>query len=117
MHLKPILKKIWLLGLPICFTVCFYFSFLSRCAAPSHYDRPPLLVVNGITYKGSSQKIAQLPPDSVYLGSVLSSVPSGESPTENFQANDERIGASIYQVGDDIAVFSSDKWWIYKEVD
>lgn len=106
-------KKIFYLC-PLCFIAILFLSFFYRSATPK-YDYPPLIVINGSTYKGTNHSIAQLPHNSIYLGTVMSSVPSSEVPIENFQANDELTGALIYQIENDVVIYHANQWWIYSE--
>lgn len=69
---------------------------------------PPLIIINGVAYKGTNHKEAQLPPGSIYLGEVVSCVPSDEAPTENFQANDELVGSPVYQTQDDVVIYHAE---------
>ena len=39
---------------------------------------------------------------------------SSEEPKENFQANDDIVGAAVYQYGDNIVVEFEGKYWLYE---
>ena len=39
---------------------------------------------------------------------------SSEEPKENFQANDDIVGAAVYQYGDRIVVEIEGKYWLYE---
>ena len=39
---------------------------------------------------------------------------SSEEPKENFQANDDIVGAAVYQYGDSIVVEIEGKYWLYE---
>ena len=41
-------------------------------------------------------------------------VSSSEEPKENFQANDDIVGAAVYQYGDNIVVEFEGKYWLYE---
>lgn len=100
----------------LCVAAILLFSFFCRSTAPQ-YDYPPLIVIDGVTYKGSGLTMAQLTDDSVYLGTVTSAVPSSKAPVENFQANDKIIGAFVYRIENDVVVYHSDQWWIYCRIE
>ncbi len=48
------------------------------------------------------------------LGKIESTVRSSKEPKENFQANDDIVGAAVYQYGDSIAVEFEGKCWLYE---
>ena len=48
------------------------------------------------------------------LGKIESTVSSSEEPKENFQANDDIVGAAVYQYGDNIVVEFEGKYWLYE---
>ena len=48
------------------------------------------------------------------LGKIESTVSSSEEPKENFQANDDIVGAAVYQYGDSIVVEIEGKYWLYE---
>ena len=51
-----------------------------------------------------------------YLGIITSCVDSGEIPCEELQANDEIVGAKVYQRGEEIIVVFGDEYWLYTSV-
>lgn len=48
------------------------------------------------------------------LGKIENTVSSSEEPKENFQANDDIVGAAVYQYGDNIVVEFEGKYWLYE---
>ena len=50
----------------------------------------------------------------VFLGEIESRVSAAQRPEENFQANDEIVGASVYQYGEDVVVRIDGTYWLYE---
>ena len=50
------------------------------------------------------------------LGKIENTVSSSEEPKENFQANDDIVGAAVYQYGDNIVVEFEGKYWLYEHL-
>lgn len=86
--------------LAVCLIAVVLANFVFESIRPK-YDRPPAVMIDGSYYQGSGGSTEELPPDSVYLGEIASSVPSHKSPTKDFQANDELTGAPVYRVTSD----------------
>lgn len=111
------LKKLF--GLfAVCLIAVVLVNVILRLTAPQ-YDLPPAVMIDGSVYQGSGS-MAELPPDSVYLGEIVSSVPSSKGPTKNFQANDELTGAPVYRLETDkICVYSahSNQWLTYYKLE
>lgn len=111
------LKKLF--GLfAVCLIAAVLVNAALRLAAPQ-YDLPPAVMIEDSIYQGSGS-MAELPPDSVCLGEIISSVPSSKSPAENFQANDELTGAPVYRLeSGKICVYSarSDQWLTYYKLE
>ena len=80
-------------------------------------DAAPMICVNGLLYKQSSNQISfdELDDNFVYLGEIESDIThlqddigagntSDGVPKENFQANHPIVGSEVYQYGNDIVV-------------
>ena len=50
----------------------------------------------------------------VYLGIFESRVDSSKEPEENFQANDDIIGAKVYKYRNDVVVEIDNSYWLYE---
>ena len=72
----------------------------TSCVSPKR-ERTSSLVMVGV----SSFKL---------LGKIENTVSSSEEPKENFQANDDIVGAAVYQYGDNIVVEFEGKYWLYE---
>lgn len=80
-------------------------------------DMVPFVYVNDTLYK----RIKFVSADSVnneciYLGEISSQVSTSQKPSENFQANDDLIGAKIYKAGNDIIVVYNDYYELYSPI-
>jgi len=70
---------------------------------------PPAVFVNDKYYQafeGRQQYVPHLDDNWVYLGDIRSAVPGYESPTTNFQANQDIIGAEIYHAQEGRILFA-----------
>ena len=78
-------------------------------------DLSPMVYVNDTLYRSTDKQSdfngqkGQL----VYLGAISSKVSSSQYPHENFQANDDIVGSSVYQCGEDIVVKINEQYWLY----
>ncbi len=79
-------------------------------------DLQPMIYVNGEVYGISAEESYDSYQDEfVYIGEITSAVGSGDYPEEEMQSNDEElIGASVYQYGDDVVVCVDGRYWIYE---
>ena len=74
-----------------------------------------MVYVNDTLYQSTSNqpdltgKEGQL----VYLGAITSKVSSSQYPQENFQANDDIVGSSVYQREEDVVVEINGQYWLY----
>lgn len=111
------LKKMFFISSAFLFTIILFPLACHLVAPAPQYDRPPMIMINESIYQRTGQ-ISQLPPNSIYLGTITSSVSSSESPIENFQANDKLIGDPVYQTEDKKVVINhTNQWWIYCKMD
>lgn len=76
----------------------------------------PMVYVNSTLYiqDENLECYTEKEEDFLYVGKITSTVSSSSQPHEDFQANDDIIGASIYQYGKKIVVFYNEKYWVYR---
>ena len=82
-------------------------------------DIAPMVCIDRVLYQ-----IAGVQPDLTgkedefnYLGTISSTVSSSQKPTEDFQANDDIIGAAVYQYDGECVVVEIDgQFWLYNEL-
>lgn len=78
----------------------------------------PMIVVNGTLYGISPDPpYDDLQTDCEYIGQIQSAVDTESYPTEELQANDEIIGAEVYQYHDDIVVRINGQYWVYEKIE
>ncbi len=79
-------------------------------------DLQPMIYVNGEVYGISAEEsYDSYQGEFVYIGEITSAVDSDEYPEDELQSNDEElIGASVYQYGDDVVVCIDGRYWIYE---
>ena len=79
-------------------------------------DIAPMVYVNDTLYQivDPQPNIADEKSAFNLLGKIESTVSSSEEPKENFQANDDIVGAAVYQYGDNIVVEIEGKYWLYE---
>ena len=53
----------------------------------------------------------------IYLGEIESKVSSSQEPKENFQANDDIVGAKVYQYENDIVILIDGKYFLYSNLE
>ena len=82
-------------------------------------DLPSMIYINDTLYQAyaDDEELNIIPLWPIeYLGEITSTVSSGEEPLEEFQANDEILGAKLYQYGEDVLVVFADNCWRYHPV-
>lgn len=79
-------------------------------------DIAPMVYVNDTLYQivAPQPNIADEKSAFNLLGKIESKVSSLQEPKENFQANDDIVGAAVYQYGDNIVVEIEGKYWLYE---
>lgn len=79
-------------------------------------DIAPMVYVNDTLYQivDPQPNIADEKSAFNLLGKIESKVSSLQEPKENFQANDDIVGAAVYQYGDNIVVEIEGKYWLYE---
>ena len=89
---------------------------LLKALVPICGDIVPMVYVNDTLYRivDPQPNFADEKSSFNLLGKIESTVSSSEEPKENFQANDDIVGAAVYQYGDSIVVEIEGKYWLYK---
>lgn len=89
---------------------------LLKALAPICGDIVPMVYVNDTLYRivDPQPNFADEKSSFNLLGKIESTVSSSEEPKENFQANDDIVGAAVYQYGDRIVVEIEGKYWLYE---
>ena len=89
---------------------------LLKALVPICGDIVPMVYVNDTLYRivDPQPNFADEKSSFNLLGKIESAVSSSEEPKENFQANDDIVGAAVYQYGDSIVVEIEGKYWLYE---
>ena len=89
---------------------------LLKALVPISGDIAPMVYVNDTLYQivDSQPNFADEKSSFNLLGKIESKVSSLQEPKENFQANDDIVGAAVYQYGDNIVVEIEGKYWLYE---
>lgn len=89
---------------------------LLKALVPICGDIVPMVYVNDTLYRivDPQPNLADEKSSFNLLGKIESTVSSSEEPKENFQANDDIVGAAVYQYGDSIVVEIEGKYWLYE---
>ena len=89
---------------------------LLKALVPISGEIAPMVYVNDTLYQivDPQPNFADEKSSFNLLGKIESTVPSSEEPKENFQANDDIVGAAVYQYGDHIVVEMEGKYWLYE---
>lgn len=89
---------------------------LLKALVPISGDIAPMIYVNDTLYQivDPQPNIADEKGSFNLLGKIESKVSPSEEPKENFQANDDIVGAAVYQYGDSIVVEIEGKYWLYE---
>ena len=89
---------------------------LLKALVPISGDIAPMVYVNDTLYRivDPQPNFADEKSSFNLLGKIESTVSSSEEPKENFQANDDIVGAAVYQYGDSIVVEIEGKYWLYE---
>ena len=89
---------------------------LLKALVPICGDIVPMVYVNDTLYRivDPQPNFADEKSSFNLLGKIESTVSYSEEPKENFQANDDIVGAAVYQYGDSIVVEIEGKYWLYE---
>ena len=87
-----------------------------KALVPISGDIAPMVYVNDTLYQivDPQPNFADEKSSFNLLGKIENTVSSSEEPKENFQANDDIVGAAVYQYGDNIVVGFEGKYWLYE---
>lgn len=104
--------------------ICNYIIFVANVGnliGRSHPELPPLIIVDGVMYKGTGRLALQEDIDQcVYLGEIQNNVLSYERPEKDFQTNREiLVGSAVYQGGEHIIVYCElpkGSWWEFSKL-
>ena len=96
--------------------LCVTGEDLLKALVPICGDIVPMVYVNDTLYRivDPQPNFADEKSSFNLLGKIESTVSSSEEPKENFQANDDIVGAAVYQYGDSIVVEIEGKYWLYE---
>lgn len=88
-------------------------------APPVSGDLAPMVYINNTLYQIVDPQPDLTDKESrfVYLGEIKSKVRASQKPTENFQANDDIVGAKVYQYENDIVVFTDGQYFLYTNLE
>lgn len=89
---------------------------LLKALVPISGDIAPKVYVNDTLYQivGNQPNLADEESNFVLLGEIKSKVSSSQEPKENFQANDDIVGAKVYQYGNNIVVEIEGEYLLYE---
>ena len=114
---KPILVKWGAMAACLCLIICAAAipRLLNGSDPPASGDLTPMVYVNNTLYQYTDRQPDLTDKESqfIYLGEIKSKVSSSQEPKENFQANDDIVGAKVYQYENDIVVFVDGKYFLY----
>ena len=68
-------------------------------------------------YADSQPSLTDKESQFIYLGEIESKVSSSQEPKENFQANDDIVGAKVYQYENDIVILIDGKYFLYSNLE
>lgn len=79
-------------------------------------DLAPMIYVDSTLYIISERQEIYSETDErlLFLGAIISRVDSSIQPKEEFQSNDDIIGATVYQREEKLIVFFNDQCWVYR---
>lgn len=100
-------------GLPILPAVVVLISaaYLFR----PRFVRPPVLLVDGVTYLAPSRHTLEPQEDLTYLGEVTGTAALDRTPKKDLQANHDIVGAAVYRRSDgNLAVLEDGLWYVYR---
>lgn len=88
----------------------------SSAPVPGTGDLVPMIYVNNSLYQYASNQpdLADKESEFIYLGKIESKVNESQEPKVNFQANDDIVGANVYQYGNDIVALIDGKYCLYE---
>ena len=117
---KPAWIKWGVMAACLCLIICVATipRLLSGSNPPVSGDLAPMIYVNDKLYQyaDSQPNLTDKESQFIYLGEIESKVSSSQEPKENFQANDDIVGATVYQYKNDIVVQTDGEFYLYKDM-
>lgn len=117
---KPAWIKWGVMAACLCLIICVATipHLLSGSNPPVSGDLAPMIYVNDKLYQYaySQPNLTDKESQFIYLGEIESSVSSSQEPKENFQANDDIVGATVYQYKNDIVVQIDGEYYLYQDI-
>lgn len=102
----------------LCLVICVFTipHLLDNSNGPISGDLAPMVYVNDTLYQitENQPELADKENEFVYLGKIESKVSAAQKPEENFQANDDIVGAEVYQYGNNIVILIDGTYWLYE---
>jgi hypothetical protein len=117
---KPAWIKWGVMAACLCLIICVATipHLLSGSNPPVSGDLAPMIYVNDKLYQyaDSQPNLTDKESQFIYLGEIESRVSSSQEPKENFQANDDIVGATVYQYKNDIVVQIDGEYYLYQDI-
>ena len=103
----------------ISFWISLQKAVLNGSNPPVSGDLAPMVYVNNKLYQYADSQPSLTDKESqfIYLGEIESKVSSSQEPKENFQANDDIVGAKVYQYENDIVILIDGKYFLYSNLE
>ncbi len=81
-------------------------------------DLVPMVYVNDMLYQcaGNQPDLAGKEDEFIFIGEIESQVDTSQKPAKDFEANDDIVGAKVYQYGDDIVLLIDGQYWLYEAI-
>ena len=118
---KPIWIKRGIMAACLCLIICVVTipRLLNGSNPPISGDLAPMVYVNNKLYQYTDSQLDFTDKESqfTYLGEIESKVSSSQEPKENFQANDDIVGAKVYQYENNIVVLIDGKYFLYSHME
>lgn len=118
---KPIWIKWGIMAACLCLIICVVAipRLLNGSNPPISGDLAPMVYVNNKLYQYTDSQLDFTDKESqfTYLGEIESKVSSSQEPKENFQANDDIVGAKVYQYENNIVVLIDGKYFLYSHME
>ena len=118
---KPVWIKWGVVAACLCLIICVATipRLLNGSNPPVSGDLAPMVYVNNKLYQYADSQPSLTDKESqfIYLGEIESKVSSSQEPKENFQANDDIVGAKVYQYENDIVILIDGKYFLYSNLE
>lgn len=118
---KPVWIKWGVMAACLCLIICVATipRLLNGSNPPVSGDLAPMVYVNNKLYQYADSQPSLTDKESqfIYLGEIESKVSSSQEPKENFQANDDIVGAKVYQYENDIVILIDGKYFLYSNLE